>query len=306
MSEATAAPRRVGATPESASPPPAPPSDGEPPEPKGIGKTTLGKYGMKMPLGMTAPDGSVAKNFVVKPWTMAEEKELAQAKKDDPGQNIATYVSTVVAWMCSQLGPHTFTPKTSLAERRVYVSQMYMADVWYIYAYLRRETLGDILKLNLSCPRCNDEFPWAGSLASLGVHTAPNLDACMWDYELAHPVSIRGSKVVKFKVGPQRWQVAEAIFGDPNEGDAKDAALRASIYCLNDSADRIQLLAGDLDVLTKKDIEGLSGKIDEHFIGPDMSIEIGEENPCKSCGFNKKRRLPIDWSYDNFFGTSSH
>lgn len=277
----------------------------------GVEVTTLGEQEMNLPLGLAAPDGSLSKSFGIKPWRMTEEKELAQAKKDDPAQNLATYVSTVVTYMCTHLGHHDFASggkngePMDMAERRVVTSQMYMGDVWYVYTTIRRESLGDILKLKLTCPRCRKSFPWAGSLASLGVNVAASVEDCLWEYELANPVAIRGKTVSKFRMGPQRWQVAETVYGDPNEAQAKEAALRASIYHLNDDAERIQLSSGDLDLLTKLDIEQISNVIDEHFIGPNMAIEINKENPCEHCGYKEPRLIPIDWSFERFFSISS-
>lgn len=280
------------------------------PDKSGIASTTLGEQGMNMPLGFTTPDGSLSKTFSIKPWRMVEEKELSQAKKDDPAQSLATYVSTVVAYMCTHLGHYNFADHKDgkpmeMAERRVIVSQMYMGDVWYAYVCIRRESLGDVLKLKLTCPRCRKSFPWAGSLASLGVNASQTVEDCMWEYELANPVAIRGKTATKFRMGPQRWQVAESVYGDPNEAMAKEAALRASIYHINGEADRIQLGSGDLDLLTKLDIEQLSGDIDEHFIGPNMAIELNEDHPCEHCGYKEPRLIPIDWSFDRFFAISS-
>lgn len=271
----------------------------------GISETTLGANGLFMPIGIAGPDGTLNKGFSIRPWRMKEEKELAQAKKDDPGQNLATYVSTVVAYMCTRLGHHDFNT-TRPEEKRVYVSQMYMADIWYVYASIRRDALGDLLKLTLKCPRCRKDFPWAGSLATLAVKTADSLGACMWTYLLAHPLTIRGKTVHSLQMGPQRWNVAESVFSNPNEGQAKEAAIRASIYSLNDSPERAQLLSSDLDEMTKLDIERIASAIDEHFIGPNMSIEIDKSTPCTHCGFDQPRRIPIDWTFDHFFGVSSH
>ena len=271
----------------------------------GIHETTLGENGLNMPIGVQSPDGSLSKGFSIRPWRMKEEKELAQVKKDDPGQNLATYVSAVVAYMCSRVG-HIDFDAVKPAERRVYVSQMYMCDIWYVYASIRRDALGDALKLTLKCPRCRKDFPWAGSLATLAAKTADSLDACMWTYELQRPLAIRGKAVSSLRMGPQRWSVAESVFNNPNEGQAKEAAIRASIYALNDSPKSAQLMPSDLDDMAKLDIECIASAIDDHFIGPNMSIEIDKSTPCVHCGFDQPRRIPIDWTFDHFFGVSSH
>ena len=54
-----------------------------------------------------------------------------------------------------------------------------------------------------------------------------------------------------------------------------------------------------LDEMGKFDLERLTTLIDENAMGPTMAIE----DKCGKC--NRDYILPIDWSYDNFFGDSS-
>lgn len=275
------------------------------PESESKGKTTMGELGLKMPLGIIHTDGSYSKGFKVKPWRMTEEKELAQYRQDGEGQNVATYVSTVVAYMCSVLGHHNFADM-DMTERKVIVSQMYMGDVWYVYAYIRREALGSLLKLMLKCPRCRKDFPFTADLTTLNVTAADTLDDTLWEYKLNTPIDIRGKKAEVFYMGPQRWTVAESVFTDPNSGTAKEVTFRASIRALNDPKDQIQLADGEIDDLVKLDIEAIASQIDDHFIGPDMSIELGADDPCGHCKYKAKRLISIDWTFDSFFGSSSH
>lgn len=276
-----------------------------------IKEVSLAEQGLKLPIGLRKGD-EFYRDFSVRPWRMVEEKALAKAKKDAPGLNLATYVATVVGYMCPTLGHHIHDPKDAsdkeLAERRVYMSQMYMCDVWYAYAFIRRDALGDELRLKITCPRCRKPMPWLGSLATLGVRVPDNLEAAMWTYQLHNPITVRGKNVEQLRLGPQTWSVAEAIHANPDEALAKEAAIRASVYHLNDDAERVAIAPGDLDELTKRDIEGLSSEIDKHFVGPNMSIELGADTPCSNpkCGFNDPRLVPIDWSFDSFFGVSSH
>lgn len=275
-----------------------------------IKEVPLAELGAKLPIGMRQ-GSEFHRSFTVRPWRMKEEKVLAKAKKDAPGQNLATYVGTVVSYMCPQLGHHSHDPEDAsdkaLAERRVHLSQMFMADVWYAYVYIRRESLGDEIKLNLTCPRCRKSFPWNGSLSTLGVRVPKSMEDAMWEYELHTPMQVRGKTVEKLHLGPQIWSVAEDIYSNPDDAQAKDAAIRSSVYRLNDDEDPVRLVAGDLDELTKRDIEGLAKAIDEHFVGPNMAIELGGDTPCPNskCGYNEPRVVPIDWSYDHFFGVSS-
>ena len=56
---------------------------------------------------------------------------------------------------------------------------------------------------------------------------------------------------------------------------------------------------GELDEMGKVDLDDLTYLIDKHRVGPDMSVE----DTCDNC--LQKFRVTIDWSYQNFFSTSS-
>lgn len=274
-----------------------------------IKKITLAERGPRLPIGMN--DGtSFHQDFSVRDWSMIEEKALAKARKDSPGQSLAHYVGTVVGFMCPLLGHHSFEPKSAsekdMAERRVHISQMYMSDVWYAYVWIRREALGDDLRLQIVCPRCKEEIPWKGSLSSVEVAVPDNFDDCIWEYNLHKPLEIRGKTVEKFRLGPQIWEMIEKVYRDPDNAIAKEQAILSSVYHLNDESERVRLTSKDIVRLTKRDIEALCSDIDEHVVGPVMAIELGEDEECAKCGFAKKRLIPIDWSFDNFFGYSSH
>lgn len=264
---------------------------------------TLAERGMMMPLGLQDAGGALTPHFTVKPWRMAEEKELAK-QQSEGGDNLATYVSNVIAFMCEQLGSHAMGPMKP-AERRLAVSQMFMGDVWYVYASIRRAALGDELKLNLRCPRCRADISFTASLGTLAVRTAPTVDACMWSYELLNPIKVRGKQVDVLHLGPQRWYPVESAHADQNTAQAKELGIRASLYRINDAPERVQLVDGELDQLSKRDFETLVAMIDERFIGPNMALDVGKDHPCLKCGFSEPRRIPIDWRYDSFFGVSS-
>lgn len=273
-----------------------------------IKQISLSELGAKLPIGMQSGD-AVFRDFTVKPWRMLEEKALAKAKKDTPGMNMGTYVSTIVSYMCPQLGSHTHAPKDAslkeLAERRIHISNMHMADIWYVYVYIRREALGDELILKLKCPRCKEPFDWTGSLGSINVKVPEALEDAMFPYVLKRPVQIRGKNVESFVCGPSSWDVIEQVSMNPDEGVAKETTIRASVYRLNDETERTYLSIGDLDQLTKRDVEGLADAINTKHVGPSMAIDLDGDYPCPKCSYAEKRPVPINWNYDDFFGVSS-
>lgn len=275
------------------------------PEKSGRIKTTLEEYGDRLPIGIMH-DGSVYKDIVTKPWRTKDERELG--KKIPPDAGMAEHVSTIVANMCSRLGPHEMD-KLSDGRKALVVSMMYMCDVFYVYTLLRVKAMGPKLKTMITCPRpgCNVEFPYVGNLNTLEVSTVENINDIIWEYKLQDPIEIRKKLVTSFKMGYAKWNMLESNSGNTNVPEVKTYTILDSILGINDEEEYSPLIIDDLDELSRRDFQGLIEGINENFLGPNMSIE-GQCSPevCKK--FHRgghKFMLPIDWRYENFFGSSS-
>lgn len=269
---------------------------------------TLAELGANLPLGIRDSSGNFAKGLALKPWRMKEEKELAALREEATGggeMTVGQHVSCVLATMYTHFGHFDFT-NMKLEEKRIVLSQTYMGDIWYAYVYLRVMTLGPYLKIQVRCPRCRLLFPFTADLNTTEVATGSSLEGLLWDYDLAHPISIRGTEVSKLVMGPARWAMIESARGTTG-GDAKEIAIRSHIVGINDAKEPLVLGASgpELDEMTKLDIENLTNEIDQRYLGPNMSIEMGPEVPCLHCKYKEPTRLPLDWRYDSFFGTSS-
>lgn len=269
--------------------------------------TTLAELGPKLPIGQLRAE-TFFRDFTVRPWRMREEKALAKSRKDRPNVTMNEYTSTVVAYMCPQLGFHKHEPEDAsekaLAERHVYMASMYMCDIWYAYVYVRRDALGDEMVMDVRCPRCGRPFKWTASLSTLEVKYPEKLDDCLWDYELRKPIEVRGKKLESLKLGPQLWSIVDDVMMGGIE-TTKEAAIRGSIVGVNGTKDHFPLTTGDLDDLTKPDIEHLMSRINDNFVGPNMSVAIEGPCPNEKCKYDEPRNIPINWSYDSFFGVSS-
>lgn len=278
-------------------------------DPKSVNlkKVTLQEQGPMLPLGVINSDGDYSKDIATKRWRMAEERELGDIRDKNRDVNVAQFVSMVLATMCTKLGNHDLE-KMKPEERRAVISQMYMGDVFYAYVWLRMKTLGNELHLNLSCPNCRNKFPFVADLNTIEVDVCDGLDDSLWVYDLKEPFDIRGKQVTSLLLGPARWTSLENMrgVGGMNTGAAKAGVILGSIHGIANWKDdkgkpqKVALAESELDEMVKVDIESITNRIDEHAIGPNMSVE----GVCTRCRYNYK--LAIDWGYDNFFGDSSH
>lgn len=269
-------------------------------------KTTVADWGDKLPIGILDKDGRLHKDIVAKQWKTRDERELGKKVAADAG--MIDHVPLIVANMCSRIGPHNMDEIPD-AEKSVILSTMYMADVFYAYTLLRTKTMGHRIQLNVSCPRpsCNVTFPFRGDLSTTEVMAIENIDHILRKVELDDPITLRKKHVTHFALSAPKWSVMDQGRGSQNEADIKAFVLQGTIIGLNDEQEPVSLTLNEIDELSKRDFEMLQENINQNFLGPKMGLE-GKCTPdvCtkyKQGGYEFK--LPIDWSYRNFFGGSS-
>lgn len=256
---------------------------------------TLDKFGNQFPIGF---DGE-PRAFSFRAWRMKEEREIGALRDQNRNATMPEYVAMILGTMATKWGKHDFE-NMKLEERRVILSQAWTADVFHAYARLRVEALGPDLKMRITCATCRNEFDFVGDLSTLDVRTVGKLADALWKYKLTTPIEVRGKKVETLKLGPQRWNVVETmqVSGQYDISGFKIGVILGSIHEL-EGVGSIPLGGNELDEMTKRDIEGLSTLIDDHRVGPDMSIK-GECPKCK-----REFLRSLDWGYDDFFASSS-
>lgn len=273
---------------------------------KKTSRTTLKELGPRMCIGTCSSDGSYIKDFSVKRWRMKEERELGELRDKSRGENVGQFVSRILSHMCTEIGLHKLETMEE-PERLLKISQLFIGDVFYIYVWLRTKSLGKDLSLNVRCSNCNDKFKFIANLDTLEVDVCETYEDSMWNYVLESPFSIRGKEVKSFTFGPPRWTTLENLkgIGSMNTGAAKAGMIHGSIVGINEEKDsegkiqRVMLAPSELDEMEKIDIERITELMDINAIGPNMTIE-GE---CPKCHSNFI--VPINWTYDNFFESSS-
>lgn len=261
---------------------------------------TISQLGPQLPLGADV-GGALVKGLATRPWRFKEERELGALREQHSEANMFQYVNMVLATMCPELGHHKFNEQQKLAERQVHIGQLYMPDVFYAYVWLRIQALGPLLAMKYACPHCRTKGTVNADLNTTMVKTVDNLADAQWTYELTTPLKIRGKELTKLKMGPPRWNALE--MADTNMGmntaAAKLLVIVGSIHAADELGGAVFIAADELDEMTKRDIEALASLIDANSVGPKMVLE----HACTKC--KAPMRLPIDWSYDSFFGISS-
>jgi hypothetical protein len=260
---------------------------------------TVEEQGLVLPLGIQNSSGNFVQDIVFRPWRLKEERELIELRENNKDLNLASYVSLALATMCKKLGPYDFG-EMNLVEKKLIISQMYLADVFYAYVLLRIKSIGNKMSIVFQPQWSNKQLTIESDLNTVEVKK-PNSykDAC-WTYVLKNPIEIRGKIVTEFNLAPQKWNSLEQYEELGNQSDqssAKIMLILASVIGCKEIDNDLVLIEKELDEMSKLDIETLSYFIDENSLGPKMVVE----------GKHKGRsfRAPIDWGYDNFFLISS-
>lgn len=262
----------------------------------------LSELGPTLPIGILGQDGkTLQKDFSYRPWRMKEEREIGSLREKNPQANMGQYVAMKLAVMVKKVGPHNFDDLTKESDKRVIIGQMFMPDVFYLYLYLRRSSVGKTLETRPTCPNCSHTFDYYGDLDSLEVKVVDDLESSKWTYDLEVPITIRKQPVSQLVMGPPRWNAFESMPGGTNSwlntGSAKSSMILASIYSVEHHGE-VVLAEHEIEDLCKRDLEILSRQIDLRSPGPKMTLDV----VCPKCSSEFNRA--IEWASEDFFSIS--
>lgn len=270
-----------------------------PPEVHEVKTCTLAELGPSMPFGVIGHDEQLHKHLECRRWRGKEEREVARIRRE--GTRKGNTVSAMLAYMYTRVGPHDFGAKEP-EKCQALLGPMLRGDVMYMYLWLRRQCIGDEMGMNLTCLHCGFQVPWRGQLDTVEVKTANNLQALLWDYALQDPFLLRGGEAKTLHMGPSHWgvfeQAARKAVTDADAGIGAMELIQDAVRGVEDKPS-VALTSGELDEMSKRDIEALSTEIDEREIGPDLSVK--ETCPRCFCQFTTS----IDWGYASFFSMPS-
>lgn len=260
----------------------------------------LGKLGPNLPVGIMI-NGKRSRPFRLRPFRLKEEKEIAKLRQDAKAMTIGKFVLQVMSKMLMTIGPHNFDTMKE-GERVLALCQLTMADMLYVYLYLRYEALGadEPVGMKLKCPNCSGEYQWYGDLGTIEVQVVgDDVQSLDRDFELRDGVILRGEMRKKLKLGPFLW----GTFLSPDFQDKSKqntAVITASIVGV-EGIDQNPFRIGDdeLDELTKYDLNAVIDNIDNNTPGPKLRLEP----TCPTC--NYKTAIMLDWGYESFFSRSA-
>jgi hypothetical protein len=254
---------------------------------------TLENQGPVLPIGIEV-DGALSRDIEVRPWRLKEERELGELRDKNKKVSGFKYATMLLGTICSKLGPHDFSePSTKLTKKSLVISQMFLGDVIYAYLWCRRNTIGPTLEMRLQCPACEEKYSFNANMDSIPITKASSVEDTMWEYKLKTPFKIRGKMAETLTFGPAKWSVFEGVTG---VGSLKASTIVGSLYKIDGVPSMVA--KNELDEMMKADLELIIRKIDDHHVGPDMSLEM----TCPHCDHEYKST--IDWSGEDFFGAS--
>lgn len=297
--------------PQASPPPPSPRaasagggSDGtnEEPLPNMVIKT-LKEQGPFLPVGYPG-SGTRIRPFHLRPFRLKEERELASYRDKGKGMSIGKFVAGVMTRMVATVGPHSFDSMKE-PERLLAISDLSMADVLYMYMWLRYEALGEEspIVMKLGCPKCKADIDFNADLGTLEVRVVPDhVTTLRRELKLRDGFKIKGHHVDVVELEPIKWGTfLKPEFNTANSGDREMETIRSSIVGAKGvKMSPLVIHDYEMDELTKYDVNLLTNDIEEHTPGPQMVVEP----ECSACG--GESRQMINWQdFSGFFSMSS-
>lgn len=269
---------------------------------------TLEELGSRLPV----PDQNGSRGeFKFKTWRMSEEKKIGEIKKQH--KQLGRFVREVFDFMLVELSGKKWDSIDG-NERKLILSQMPWANVFYMWMYLRVDALGHDMKMQrIQCPQCEHDIKeYVADLRSLEVKVAGMTEEGAVEdkiereivYNLKKPFQLGEVTVKALKLGFTPWLAMEKLPAqERNFGSIKEAMLGASLLGVltEEGGDQVIQMEKSkvMENLAKADIEGYYDKLDDHNGGPVLGLDI----ECPAC--SHKFGVPLNWTFDYFFMNSS-
>lgn len=250
-----------------------------------------------LPIGIE-DGGKLHKSIAFRRWGFAEELEIGEARDAEKAGNQAGHVGVVLAVMGTKFGSWDL-PSLEMDARKARIKKMFLGDVQTAYLNLRCEVMGNVISVRGRCKCGNPIDDYKADIKTVEILTAASVEETRWNYPLKNTLKSRRS-IEQLSFMPPRWFAIEEI--PPSSGlfsaQSKWAMVRGSVCGMNGEVGNLPT-DEELRMLTKVDIEGILAEMEDHHFGPRMIVE----GPCPKC--KGEFRIPLDWNFDSFFGTSS-
>lgn len=265
-----------------------------------VSNPTIAEWGQQLPIGVET-GGKFIRSFEIKPLSWAIEREInKQWGVRRERLNLGEYVGTILANTVIQVGGQDIT-KFKHDKKLLIFNQMFQADVFYMYAYLRLITLGKEMDLGeIRCPSCSHRFPFVADLSSLEVAIIENPSDLVFDVELKDGFEMGKNHKTKLKMKPPLWNMLGSNLPTSfNESEMFLAMVTNCIVEIEGMPDGSVLTEHEVLQFSKYDVEICRDAMENVLVGPRWEID----DECPKCG--EQFYELVDWTYSRFFGVSS-
>jgi hypothetical protein len=179
---------------------------------------------------------------------------------------------------------------------------LYLGDVLYLYAFIRKMALGKLVPTVLVCPNCSMKNKRDLDLDGLDVRVMNDPKHLIQPVELQDGVKIFGELRKQLRVRPPRWQVMSNpdVAASNNDAEKTVALIRECVCGAEGVKDGQPVVISDVDLdeMSKMDILLLERAI-EATPGPQLIVEL----KCTAC--RVQTTMMLDYRYENFFTIAS-
>mgnify|MGYP003152832676 CR=1 FL=1 len=234
--------------------------------------------GYQLPIGN--PSG---RSFAFKPWKAKDERQIGDIRARNRSMSIGAFTTEVLAHFLTEWRGEDWEGK-SQKEKKLALNTSYAADVHHAWIQLRREALGDVLPMTITCSGCAQKFEFRAELGTIDVSKIDEDDILETPFPLRDGLEYRGETRNAVTIAPIKWNVFERMKGGANIGKIKLQVLAGCIVGLNGVEGQVQIAPAMLDEMSKFVLESLSASLDSVQPGPDFRLEV----ECPHCGTENK------------------
>jgi len=263
---------------------------------------TIREVGKTLPIGMIDAQGNRHRDFELVRWDAELEEHLGEIMERESEMNLFAYTSEVIGASLSRLGSIDVR-KLKRSERRLLVRRMYLADVLFIYLWIRIEGLGNQFRISeFTCSSCGKKIQnFTADLNSIEVKVLADIPKrkVILDGGVNFANGVR--KVAH--VGPVFWSFLEDLSSMGNAWKVKMASINNALISLDGVEGPAHLTPAHFRSMSPRDVNKLVAEIDECGGGPVMELSDvhGGDGGC-----GRRFTYAIPWTYDRFFAPSSH
>ncbi len=261
---------------------------------------TIAELGKRLPIGVEI-NGALEKSFDLIPLSWEIERKIGKdwAKRRN-NIDVGSYIGVVLANTVTKIAQYEIS-KMPLEKRLLIFNEMFAADIFYMYAYLRLISSGKDLQLKgIRCVSDAHSFMYTADVSTLGVVCFESIEKFEKKIKLENGFEMGGSHRDTLIIRPTKWNMMSEPLstGNPNSIEMFGAMLINSVVEIVGLERGALMSELQLKQMSKPDLEICREAMDQVLGGPRWFIE-GE---CPICG--EEFYFELDWTYENFFARS--